>query len=122
MCIFIMHTICCHKVHSFTFGYYIMFLRHLALYTILYYPDICCPNISQMTREVKLIFLPCISAIGEPRLQQWGLQIHLGDEYLQTQASDYHILVIIISYSYSRFDADIAVVQKDKALKESCCL
>ena len=36
--------------------------------------------------------LSCISATGDPQLQQLGLQLHLGDEYLQTQASDYHIL------------------------------
>ena len=43
-------------------------------------------------REAKLSVLSCTSSTGDPQLQQLGLQLHLGDEYLQIQAFDYHIL------------------------------
>ena len=45
-----------------------------------------------VSREAKLSLLSCISASGDPQLQQLGLQLHLGDAYLQTQASDYQLL------------------------------
>ena len=67
-------------------------LPRSATRAILYYPGVCCPSISQVSREAKLSLLSCISATGDPQLQQLGLQLHLGADYLQTQASDYHIL------------------------------
>ena len=36
--------------------------------------------------------LSCISASSDDQIQELGLQLHLGDEYLQTQSSDYSIL------------------------------
>ena len=51
---------------------------------ILYYPIVCCPSIFQVLREAKLTLLSCISASGDPQLQELGLQFHLGDVYLQT--------------------------------------
>jgi len=64
-------------------------LPRCATWAILYYPGVCCPSISVVSREAKLSLLSCISASGDPQLQQLGLQLHL---YLQTQASDYQLL------------------------------
>ena len=47
-----------------------------------------------MSREAKLSLLSCISATGDYQLWQLGLQLHLGDAYLQTQGEDYDILSI----------------------------
>ena len=38
--------------------------------------------------------LSCVGVARDPQLQQLCLQLHLEDAYLQTQASDYHILFI----------------------------
>ena len=53
-------------------------LPRCATRAILYYPGVCCPSISQVSREAKLSLLSCISATGDPQLQQLGLQLHLG--------------------------------------------
>ena len=52
----------------------------------------CCPSISQVSRQAKLSLLSCISATSDVLLQELGLQFHLGDSYLQTNNSDYSIL------------------------------
>ena len=48
--------------------------------------------ISGVQRSQVVNLLSCISTSGDPQLQQLGLQLHLGDAYLQTQASDYQLL------------------------------
>ena len=53
-------------------------LPRSATRAILYYPGVCCPSISQVSQEAKLSLLSCISATGDPQLQQLGLQLHLG--------------------------------------------
>jgi len=67
-------------------------LPRCATRAILYYPGVCCPSLSQVSREAKLSLLSCISASGDPQLSELGLQLHLGDSYLQTQDSDYSII------------------------------
>ena len=59
---------------------------------VLYYPGMCCPSISQVSRQAWLSLLSCIDASSDYQLQELGLQLHLGDAYLQTHASDYSIL------------------------------
>jgi len=67
-------------------------LPRCATRAILYYPGVCCPSLSQVSREAKLSLLFCISASGDPQLLELGPQLHLGDSYLQTQDSDYSII------------------------------
>ena len=67
-------------------------LPRSATRAILYYPGMCCPSISQVSRQAKLSLLSCISATSDVQLQELGLQLHLGDSYLQTNNSDYSIL------------------------------
>jgi len=67
-------------------------LPRCATCAILYYPDICCTSLSQVSKEAKLSLLSCISTSGDPQLSELGLQLHLGDAYLQTQDLDYNIL------------------------------
>jgi len=52
----------------------------------------CCPSISQVSRRAKLSLLSCLSVTSDVQLQELGLQLHLGDSYLQTNNSDYSIL------------------------------
>jgi len=52
----------------------------------------CCPSISQISKQAKLSLLSCISESSDERVQELGLQLHLGDEYLQTHDLDYSIL------------------------------
>ena len=59
---------------------------------MLYYPGVCCPSISQVSRQARLSLLSCIDASSDYQLQELGLQLHLGDAYLQTHASNYSIL------------------------------
>ena len=59
---------------------------------ILYYPGLCCPSVSQVSRQAKLSLLSYISATSDATLQELGLQLHLGASYLQTAHSDYSIL------------------------------
>ena len=65
----------------------------------LYYPSVCCPSISQVSREAKLSLLSCINASGDPQLQELGLQFRLDDAYLQTQESDYHSHLLFKAHS-----------------------
>ena len=67
-------------------------LPRRATRAVLYYPGVCCPSISQVSKQAKLSLLSCISASSDDQIQELGLQLHLGDEYLQTQSSDYSIL------------------------------
>ena len=59
---------------------------------ILYYPGICCPSDSHISREAKLSLLSCISTSSDSRLQELGLHLHLGNNLLQLQKQDYSIL------------------------------
>ena len=118
-------------------------LPRSATRAILYYPGVCCPSISQVSREAKLSLLSCISATGDPQLQQLGLQLHLGDEYLQTQASDYHILSqvrsqlssfptacslyklsrkLLIADERSRYENHLDTLSVQSKFKDSACL
>ena len=67
-------------------------LPRSATHAVLYYPGVCCPSISQVSKQAKLSLLSCISASFDDQIQELGLQLHLGDEYLQTQSSDISIL------------------------------
>ena len=74
-------------------------LPRSATRVILYYPGICCPSVSQVSREAKLSLLSCIGTSSDPRLRELGLQrsgharpLHLGDNLLQFQEQDYSIL------------------------------
>ena len=67
-------------------------LPRSATRAVLYYPGMCCPSISQVSRQARLSLLSCIDASFDYQLQELGLQLHLGDAYLQTHASDYSIL------------------------------
>ena len=53
-------------------------LPRSATRAILYYPGVCCPSISQVSQEAKLSLLSCVSATGDPQLQQLGLQLIWG--------------------------------------------
>ena len=59
---------------------------------ILYYPGVCCPSITHVSREAKLSLLSCVSATSDPRLQELGLQLHLGNVALQIKDNEYSIL------------------------------
>ena len=59
---------------------------------ILYYLGICCPSVSHMSRKAKLSLLSCICVSSDPRLQELGLHLHLGNDFLQFQNQDYSIL------------------------------
>ena len=67
-------------------------LPRSATRAILYYPGMCCSSISQISRQAKLSLLSCISASSDYQLQELGLQLRLGDSYLQTNDADYSIL------------------------------
>ena len=41
---------------------------------ILYYPGVCCPSISTLSREAKLNLLSCVSASLDLQLQELGVQ------------------------------------------------
>ena len=60
---------------------------------ILYYPGVCCPSVTHVSREAKLSLLSCVSATSDPRLQELGLQLHLGNVALQINDNEYSILV-----------------------------
>ena len=65
--------------------------RAVAAHDILYYPGVCCPSISQVSRQAKLSLISCISVSSDYQLQELGLQLQLGNTYLQTQDADYSI-------------------------------
>ena len=49
-------------------------------------------SISQVSRQARSSLLTCIDVSSDHQLQELGLQLHLGDAYLQTRASGYSIL------------------------------
>jgi len=69
-----------------------LILPRSATCAVLYYPGVCCPSISQVSRQAKLSLLSCISASSDYQLQELGLQLCLGDTYLQLYATDHSIL------------------------------
>jgi len=118
-------------------------LPRSATRAILYYPGVCCPSVSQVSREAKLSLLSCISATADPQLQQLGLQLHLGDAYLQTQTEDYNILSkarsqlssfpmarplyvlskkILTSNERSRYEDHLDTLSVQYKFKDSACL
>jgi len=63
-------------------------LPQSAIRVVLYYPGICCPSVSQVSREAKLSLLSCVCTSSDPRLQELGLlglHLHLGDCLLKFQ-------------------------------------
>ena len=60
---------------------------------ILYYPGVCCPSISTISREAKLNLLSCVSASSDLQLQELGVHLRLGQDFLQVQNSDYSLLL-----------------------------
>ena len=60
---------------------------------ILYYPGVCCPSITHVSREAKLSLLACVSASSDHRLQELGLQLQLARVSLQIQDDDYSLLL-----------------------------
>ena len=88
-----------------------------------------------MSREAKLSLLSCISTSGDPQLLELGLQLHLGDSYLQTQDSGYSIIskacsqllslvVQMLAYNdknclKTRFYANHFFNPKDKILRQA---
>ncbi|XP_065884075.1 uncharacterized protein [Dysidea avara] len=69
-------------------------LPQSATRVILYYPGVCCPSISHVSREAKLSLLACVSASSDLRLQELNLHLRLGNVALQIQDNDYSILSI----------------------------
>ena len=67
-------------------------LPRSATRVILYYPGVCCPSISHVSREAKLSLLACVSASADQRLQELGLQLHLGNVAMQIEDNTYSIL------------------------------
>ena len=59
---------------------------------VLYYPGVCCPSISHVSREAKLSLLACVSASADQQLQELGLQLHLGNVAMQIEDNTYSIL------------------------------
>ena len=53
-----------------------------------YYPGVCCPSISTISREAKLNLLSCVSASSDLQLQELGVHLRLGQDFLQVQNSD----------------------------------
>ena len=60
---------------------------------ILYYPGVCCSSISTISREAKLNLLSCVSASSDLQLQELGIRLRLGQDFLQVQNSDYSLLL-----------------------------
>ena len=48
--------------------------------------------LSQVSKQVKFTLLSCISVSSYQKIQELGLQLHLGEKYLQTRDIDYSIL------------------------------
>ena len=47
-------------------------LPRCATRALLYYPGVCCPSVSVVSREAKLSLLSCISTSGDPHSSSWG--------------------------------------------------
>jgi len=67
-------------------------LPRSATRVILYYPGICYPSVSHISREEKLSLLSCISTSSDSRLQELGLHVHLGNDLLQLQIIPSYLL------------------------------
>ena len=67
-------------------------LPRSATRVILYYPGVCCPSISCVSKEAKLNLLSCVSASSDPQLHELGLHLQLGNTFLQVHDHDYSIL------------------------------
>ena len=84
---------------------------------ILYYPGICCPSVSSVSREAKLNLLSCVSASSDPQLQELGIHLHLGQSFLQVQNNDYSILILMAAKKQlSAFPAARSLYLKAKKL------
>ena len=68
-------------------------LPQSATHVVLYYPGICCPSISHISREAKLSLLARVDASTDDRLQELGFQLHLGNVAMQIEDSIYSILL-----------------------------
>ena len=69
-------------------------LPRSATRVILYYLGVCCPSVSQVSREAKLSLLACVSSSSDLQLQELNLQLRLRNVALQIQGNDYSILSI----------------------------
>ena len=67
-------------------------LPRSATQVILYYPGVCCPSVSYISREAKLNLLSCVNTSSDPQLHELGLHLQLGKDFLQVQGNDYSIL------------------------------
>ena len=67
-------------------------LPRSATRVILYYPKVCCPSVSHISREAKLNLFCCVSASSDPQRHELGLHLQLGKDFLQVQDNDYSIL------------------------------
>ena len=45
----------------------------------LYYPGVCCPSVSRVSREARFSLLACVSASSDLRLQELSLQLCFGN-------------------------------------------
>ena len=68
-------------------------LPRSATKVILYYPGICCPSVSYISREAKLNLLSCVSASSDPQLHELGIHLQLGKDFLQVRDKDYSTLM-----------------------------
>ena len=68
-------------------------LPRSATRVVLYYPGVCCPSISHVSREAKLSLLACVSASADQCLWELGLQLHLGNVAMQIKVNTYSILL-----------------------------
>ena len=68
-------------------------LPRSATRVILYYPGVCCPSVSQVSREAKLSLLACVSASSDSRLQELNLQLKFGNVALQIQENNCQLLI-----------------------------
>ena len=67
-------------------------LPRSATRVVLYYPGVCCPSITHISREAKLSSLACVSASVDPQIQELGLQLHLGN-VAKVEDNNYSILL-----------------------------
>ena len=83
-----------HKLESIATHFLKKWLNfpHSATCVVLYYPWVCYPSISHVARKVKLSLLACVSASADLQLQEFGLQLQLGNVAMQVEANDYSIL------------------------------
>jgi len=56
-------------------------------------PLLSSPSASNDTREAKISLLSCTNASSDPKLQELGVHLHLGKDFLLFQERDYSILL-----------------------------